>query len=222
MMIKSGRKKIDDDDMARNIRGKLVGEIAELRGLRGRDQESTKAWITRRDETWCPKYREFQVTYPRRIVLIGTSNEREFLDDPTGERRWLPVEAGAVDVEAIERDREQLWAEGATRFLASGIAWREAEQLARAEHAKFKVVDEWQDLVQRWLDSAVVPGGMPRGVVPFTLQDVAVGALGRGVQSLGRPDELRLGKVLRSLGFDNKKNARIDGVMRRVWTRSGM
>lgn len=211
-------KKIDDDNMARNIRGKLIGEIAELRGLRGRDQESTKAWITRRDETWCPKYREFQVNYPRRIVFIGTSNEHEFLDDPTGERRWLPVEAGAVDVEAIERDRDQLWAEGAARFMASGIAWRDAEQLARAEHAKFKLTDAWQDLVQRWLDAPTLPGGLPHGVVPFTLQDVATGALCRNVQSLGRPDELRLAKVLRSLGFD-KRDGRIDGVMRKVWVR---
>ncbi|MBY0468578.1 MAG: hypothetical protein K2Q07_06330, partial [Burkholderiaceae bacterium] len=115
-------KKIDDDNMSRKVRGKLVGEIAELRGLSGRDQESVKAWLTRREEQWVPKYFEFEMSYGRRLVLVGTTNETEFLDDPTGERRWLPVMTGDVDVEALQRDCEQLWAEGVHRFKVSGVA----------------------------------------------------------------------------------------------------
>jgi hypothetical protein len=209
--------RIDHDDTARRLRGKLVGELSELRGLRGRDQESVKAWITRRIEAWTPKYMEFEATYPRRLILIGTTNEREFLDDVTGERRWLPVEVGAVDVDALERDRDQLWAEGVARFKASGIAWQDAERLARAEHARFKVVDAWEDLVSTWLAGSAVPGGLPRSTGPFRLQDVAVGALGRSVQSMQRPDELRLAKVLRSLGYD-KSTSRIGGTLCKAWT----
>jgi predicted P-loop ATPase len=208
--------RIDHDDTARRLRGKLVGELSELRGLRGRDQESVKAWITRRIEAWTPKYMEFEATYPRRLILIGTTNEREFLDDVTGERRWLPVEVGAVDVDALERDRDQLWAEGVARFKASGIAWQDAERLARGEHARFKVTDAWEDLVSTWLAGSVVPGGLPRSTAPFKLQDVAVGALNRGVQSLQRADELRLAKVLRSLGYE-KKDTRMDGRVVKAW-----
>ena len=64
-----------DADLARIMRGKLVVEIGELKGMRSRDIEHTKAFVTRRYEQWVPKYKEFTATYPRRAVLFGTTNE---------------------------------------------------------------------------------------------------------------------------------------------------
>lgn len=211
-------KKIDDADMSRHIRGKLIGEIAELRGLAGRDQESVKAWITRREEEWRPTFREYEVTYGRRLVLIGTANEREFLDDPTGERRWLPLIAGAVDVESIERDREQLWAEGAHRFKASGVAWRDAERLARAEHEAFKIADPWADLIEQWLSEPGEPGGRPRGEAPFKMADLCLGALHRSVAGVQMLEAKRVAKILKTLGFASG-NARIVGKVGKAWAR---
>ena len=209
-------KRIDEDDLARHLRGKLIGEIAELRGLAGRDQESVKAWVTRREERWTPKYREFEVSYPRRLVLIGTTNEREFLDDPTGERRWLPVTAGTVDVEGLERDRDQLWAEGIARFNASGIAWQAAEALARGEHQQFKIADPWEETVTAWLRAVDPATGRPKQAAPFTMDAVCLGALNRSMTALDRKDLTRMGRVLRTLGFE-KDNVRIDGVQKKAW-----
>lgn len=209
-------KRIDEDDLARHLRGKLIGEIAELRGLAGRDQESVKAWVTRREERWTPKYREFEVSYPRRLVLIGTTNEREFLDDPTGERRWLPVTAGTVDVEGLERDRNQLWAEGIARFNASGIAWQAAEALARGEHQQFKIADPWEETVNAWLRAVDPATGRPKQAAPFTMEAVCLGALNRSLTALDRKDLTRMGRVLRTLGFE-KDNVRIDGVQKKAW-----
>jgi predicted P-loop ATPase len=211
-------KKIDDDNTARLIRGKLVGEIAELRGLFGRDQESIKAWITRRVEQWRSLYNEFVTSYPRRIVFIGTTNEREFLDDPSGERRWLPIVAGKVDVESLERDREQLWAEGAVRFRASGVAWQDAERLARGQHEAFKLLDPWQEPIEAWLAQPHGPGGRPRGSVPFKRADVAHGALHKLDTMLTPPEQKRLAKVLGMLGYESGSH-RVAGEVVRAWAR---
>ncbi|MCV5824559.1 virulence-associated E family protein, partial [Escherichia coli] len=81
-----------DDDLARKMRGRLVAEIGELRGLNTKELESIKAFVTRTHENWIPKYREFATQFPRRLVFVGTTNEDEFLADKTGNRRWLPVE----------------------------------------------------------------------------------------------------------------------------------
>ena len=93
-----------DDDLARKMRGRLVAEIGELRGLNTKELESIKAFVTRTHENWIPKYREFATQFPRRPVFVGTTNEDEFLADKTGNRRWLPVEVSKVDVKAIKRD----------------------------------------------------------------------------------------------------------------------
>lgn len=212
-------KKIDDDNMSRKVRGKLVGEIAELRGLSGRDQESVKAWLTRREEQWVPKYFEFEMSYGRRLVLVGTTNEAEFLDDPTGERRWLPVMTGDVNVEALQRDCEQLWAEGVHRFKVSGVAWKDAESLARVEHEKFKVEDPWTAPVEKWLQQPEAAGKLPRGALPFKLASVAAEALYRDERVFTRPEQKRLAAVLRSLGYDKKPSVRFPEGVGKGWVR---
>jgi hypothetical protein len=208
-----------DADLARSLRGKLVGEIAELRGLSSRNSESIKAWISRRHEEWVPKYRETTTRLGRRLLLIGTGNNTEFLGDETGERRWLPVRmAGVVGVPAIERDRDQLWAEGAAMFRSGGVDWQEAQRLAAGVHVDFKVHDSWQDAVAQWLslDEMDSAEGAPRAERGWSLADVAAGALGLQIKDLGDRQQKRLGKVLRSLGFE-KRDERVGGSVVKRW-----
>jgi len=146
-----------DADLARIMRGKLIVEIGELKGMRSREIEHTKAFVTRRYEQWVPKYKEFTSTYARRAVLFGTTNEDEFLEDATGARRFNPINVRRADRRAIERDRLQLWAEAKEcfeqdlAFGGDGVIWQEAERLARAVHEEFTVDDPWTDDVSRWL-----------------------------------------------------------------------
>lgn len=140
-----------DADQSRLLRGKVVGEIGELRGLSTRDAESIKDWVTRRQEEWTPKFKEHNVVYLRRCVFIGTTNEERFLTDPTGNRRWLPVKVTQADIAAIERDRDQLWAEAALIFRDVGVQWQEAERLGRNEHRHYMAVDEWSEAIGAYL-----------------------------------------------------------------------
>lgn len=206
-----------DDDIARAMRGKLVGEIAELRGLQSRDAEAIKAWASRRFEEWTPKYREFTTRFGRRMLPIGTGNKDEFLDDETGERRWLPMHVGTVDVAAIKGDRDQLWAEALHVFAKRGICWQDAYELAKFEHQKFKVGDPWQEFIAAWLERDDFDGLRARQ--PVRMSDVLVFCLGFNAQKITRKDELRVGKVLRMLGYE-KRVGRVDGAQAKVWVRA--
>jgi predicted P-loop ATPase len=205
-----------DDNLARSLRGKLVAEWAELRGLLTRDSEAIKAWVTRRHEEWIPKFKEFSTRFPRRMVVIGTGNKEEILDDETGERRWLPLKVGAVALEAIRAIRDQLWAEGVAMFDKHGVDWREAQELATAEHAAFKVGDEWAGVVERWLNSDAMdgPDGPKRGDAPVRVIDILTSGLGMSVKEITRREELRIGKILRAFGYSKHVKK-----MGKVWVR---
>lgn len=205
-----------DEDIARQVRGKLVCELAELRGLASRDAEAIKDWTSRRFEEWVPKYEEFSTRYGRRFLGIGTGNREGFLDDETGERRWLPMVVGIVDHEAVKADRDQLWAEGIARYRANGVEWRDAQQLAQGEHHKFKVGDVWCDVIEAWLQRSDMEG--PRDSTRVRMIDVLTSALGLSVQKITRREELRAGKALSLLGF-RKGVSLVDGVNAKVWTR---
>jgi predicted P-loop ATPase len=206
-----------EDDLARRMRGRLLGEIGELRGLHTKELESIKAFITRTHESWVPKYREFAVTFPRRIVFVGTTNKDEFLADETGNRRWLPVRVGQADVEAIRRDRLQLWAEGAVLYEQSGIDFKDAESLARGVHAEHTMTDPWAEDVGRWLDEPdVLTGELPRTREFLRVGDVLRGAVKMEAKHVKKYEEMRMGNVLRAFGYANKR-IRVEGVPTRVF-----
>lgn len=211
-----------DDDTARRLRGVSVVELGELRGLQSRDAEDVKDFITKREEEWVPKYMEFKVTFKRRCVMIGTTNRDDFLADPTGERRYLPIDVcldgHPIDVDRIEADRKQLWAEGLELFAKSGIDYADAERLARREHHRYKAQDAWEPLVIRWL---LEPNGLT-GVAPIDapfewgVSDMLIEAVGLKASQLNRAVEMRAAGILRGLGASKRQRGgkRLYGVQR--------
>lgn len=208
----------NEDQMARSLRGKLVGELAELRGLAGREAEDIKAWISRRHEEIRALYAEFHTKYPRRLVMIGTGNNPEFLSDDTGERRWLPLHVGSTDLDALRADRDQLWAEGVAMWRLMGVQWSEAQTLAKGEHSAFKVRDPWEEPIEHWL-AQVDLVDQANGDGRFSARDVLVGALNIADSSIKKSEEMRVCKVLRSLGFVKVEKWE-QGKNRKKWERA--
>lgn len=214
-----------DEDLSRRLRGKLVAELAELRGLATREVEGIRAWVTRRTESWIPKYEEAERTFPRRFIAIGTVNGDEFLDDPEGERRWLPVRVGReLDIPALVADREQLWAEGIHLWRTGGVRWQDAQRLAVDEVGNYKVYDPWVDVLRAWLGRRPEPvmgfGADVRvmGDMHFTTSDAMQYALQIPLERRGAAEARRVAKVLKLLGYEQPASMRMpDGT--KLWKR---
>lgn len=212
---------LNEVERARLLRGKLVAELGELKGLSKREAAETKAWLSRSIDEWTPKYIEYAIKVPRRWVAIGTTNDVEFLDDETGERRWLPLTIGIIDLAALRRDRDQLWAEALAMFVADGVDFAEAERLAVEHHARHKVGDPWDDVIASWVESEGDDIAAPRSVdTPFTTGDVLFLALGIATSKVHKGDERRVAKALRRLGFEQDVHqTRVGSRRGRFWRR---
>jgi len=206
-----------EDDLSRKMRGRLVAEIGELRGLHTREMTTIKQFVTRTHENWIPKYREFATTFPRRLVFIGTTNEDQFLADATGNRRWLPMRVGQVDVEAIKRDVDQLWAEGVNLFKANRVMHQAASRLAVRSHDEFMYVDQLSTAVEQWFDRPnPITGIAPRDEHFVLIHDVLVKACGFEPRQILRRDEMRVGNILKTMGWA-RKQIRVEGERRYVY-----
>ncbi|MXO62522.1 virulence-associated E family protein [Qipengyuania oceanensis] len=95
--------------------GKWIIEAGELKGMRKGEVEHLKAFLSRQDDTARLSYARLPVIVPRQFVVIGTTNSERYLRDLTGNRRFWPVRVGCFDLEALRRDRDQIWAEAAAR-----------------------------------------------------------------------------------------------------------
>ncbi|RFB06138.1 virulence-associated E family protein [Parvularcula marina] len=145
-------------DRAELLQGNWINEVAELEGLTKRDMTDVKAFITQTVDEYRPAYGYHKKRFPRRGILVGTTNEQDWNRDPTGARRFLPVWCEKVDVEWLRANRDQLFAEadaagdGPLVLPADVIGDAQTEQAARAEaHA-------WDDVLERMAPEARFAG----------------------------------------------------------------
>ncbi|MEM9500598.1 MAG: virulence-associated E family protein [Pseudomonadota bacterium] len=143
-------------DAAMLLRGTWCYEYAELAGMGNQDVATLKAFLSRAVDTFRPPYAKAPEDNPRRCVFFGTVNETGYLRDPTGGRRFWPMEmaeGSRVDVDWIAANRDQLWAEADARFAREEQWWLEDEvwEMATERAAAETVEDPWADLIRAHL-----------------------------------------------------------------------
>ena len=96
-------------------RNKWIIEVPELSGMASRDVEQIKAQITTQTDRARLSYARTAIEVARQFTIICTTNDDKYLKDATGNRRFLPVKVGKIDLAALKRDVDQLWAEAYSR-----------------------------------------------------------------------------------------------------------
>ena len=201
-------------DAKRTIEGTAgvwIAEAADLQGQSRRDIDQLKAALSRQvDGPVRLAYGRLPVTVPRQFVAIGTTNKSAYLLDMTGNRRFWPVTVERFDLDALRRDRDQLWAEAAHRE-AEGESIRLRQELwpkAEQEQEARRVEDPWEEILADRL------GGADGKALAAGVWEIVGVPQERRTQA----DNERLGAVMRRLGF-RRVVARFGGKPRRMYRR---
>lgn len=138
---------LDDRSQQEAMRGVWLYEIADLTGISRADIDRVKAFASRTVDRARPAYGRYRVDAPRQCVLFGTTNNEQYLQSQTGNRRWWPVKCGRVRLDELARDRNQLWAEAVTldkrneEIRLKAEFWGAAGELQEARRER----DPWED-----------------------------------------------------------------------------
>jgi predicted P-loop ATPase len=190
------------------LAGKSVAEISEMR-TRG-EVDAVKAMISATHDEGRPAYGRATVKRPRRNVFVGTTNRPEFLEDPTGGRRFLPIRVqGEINLEWVRLHLNQLVGEAATLHSrgADINLPREVWALAGEHQLAATAQSSAEVLLTDWFG-----GEEPCWITPANLVLLMRQALGRDVsRGLYAP-------VMSKLGFKSKPH-RDGDVVRRGWVR---
>ena len=172
------------------------------------DIHKVKAFITRKVDRFRPSYGRRVIEVPRQSIFIGSTNQDVYLKDETGGRRFWPVRCESqINLKAIERDRDQLWAEAVSLYDAGTPWWfadGETIAAAREEQAERYVPDPWQESIAKFL--------APQDSVST---DEVLMSVGLDKSRWTRADQMRAGACLKVLGWERLQIR--DGTGRRVY-----
>jgi hypothetical protein len=129
------------------LAGRWFYEIAELVDMKRMDIEALKGFLSRTNDRGRNAYGRFVKDQLRRGIFIGTTNDAEYLRDPSGGSRFWPVKIGSIDLDALAPNRDQIFAEAA-HYEAQGESLIIPQELwsvaAVAQEARL-MKDPWED-----------------------------------------------------------------------------
>jgi hypothetical protein len=202
---------VDNKDHLLKLHEAWIIEWPELHGLTRKESNRVKSFMTTaRDRIRRPYGREAE-WMKRPSILVGSSNDKEFLSDSTGNRRWwiIPV-AQKIDIEKLKAKRDQIWALAVDAYKRGEPWWLtdDEEQAAEATRKQFEEADPWHDAIANYLED--------KKQVSLTELFDQVLKIETGRQ--GRPEKTRITNILRRCGWDAAPNGVMHlGIRQRVW-----
>lgn len=189
-------------------------EISELGALVRAENEIVKAFLSRPvDKFRAPYARTFQIV-PRQSVMIGTTNEKDYLRDTTGNRRYWPCLCTRVDIDWITENREQLFAEAYALYQAGTATWldNDATDTLKELNEERMPEDPWESTVLQYLD------GLGRTALYVRVPTIMEEVLMIPAERRNRGTEMRIGNILRRAGW-SRKLTYIGAIRIRAWFR---
>lgn len=206
-------------------------EWGELSSMKARSREMTKDFITNPIDTFRWPWGRRPVSAPRHSVLVGTTNDKEILEDPTGNRRYWPIEVrtSKIDLAWLDANRTQLFAEALALFRGSTACpacvagpvrcadhrwWLtdDEESLLKSHQSEFETDPHpWFDVLAGWIEET-----QPTSLTTAQILQYGVD---QKVEHFKPISNNQIADLMERLGWTK---ARADGrTGKRIWVRKG-
>lgn len=186
-----------EKEIVENIQGAWFIEIADMNGFKKQEIEWLRAFLTRRSDRCRLPYARNSGDFKRQNIFVATTNpsgDNEYLKDDTGNRRFLPITTGKLDIDGLKEVRDQLFAEAVAKRQDLLYLDKDGEDIAQVERIKREETDIWTIPIREWLKTKdAVNTGM---VLEGLHIDIARASF---------YDKIRVGKVMKKLGWIRKQ-----------------
>lgn len=192
------------------LQGVWIYELAEMYSTKRSDNSAVKAYLASKKDRFRRSYGRNTEVIHRQTVFVGSTNETEFLTDPTGARRFWPVRVGKIDLAETRLQRDQLWAEALVAYKNKEQWWLTADEAQELsdESERYHQADPWEEPIREYLI----------GMRLTTTSELLTKAIERDKGSQHRGDQMRMAGILARLGW-TKCRRRVDNERKWVWVR---
>jgi hypothetical protein len=190
---------LDNKDFYLLLAQNVIVEFSEGEIMDRSSVNKIKAEITKTEDQLRPPYERGMVTFKRSCVFAVTTNRLELKDD-TGNRRWLPVQLQKVaDIDWLEENKDQLYAEAYHRVIVLGETTHEYPHTLRELQESRQ---EYNDIDEQIIDFIASFGLESIDEGKLALSQVCEEIIGENYNKL---DEMRVASSMRRLHFEDKR-----------------
>lgn len=187
--------------------GHMLVEISEMHSFTRAEVERIKGVISCQVDRYRKAYGRNTQDHPRHTVLVCTTNRDDWQRDETGARRFWPVHCGAVSLEWLRTNRDNLFAEAHHLYATTHVWWDVPDDLQRRETDSRREIDSWETAIKLWLV----------GKAKTTAGEVLADCLHLDLNQHDIMIQRRVGRILRMLGWVNRNHRGADGKQGKFW-----
>ena len=183
---------LDTDNAAQAIMGSWIVELAELKSLArtAGGVDSVKRFLTATQDKIRLPYERRTDVFLRQCTFAGTTNKSDFLQDETGNRRFLIIQTG------INEPIKSLFVPEATEDIKA--AWAQAVHIWKTEKPELVLPDSCREEAQRLQDDSMADDGKV-GIITEYLADkqrtCAIEIWQEALGEQGRPQKWQAGEI---------------------------
>lgn len=151
----------DPKAVAEIIQRSWIVEIPELSSLNKADTNTVKQLISQTVDDYRTPFDKYPAKHKRQCVFFGTTNDKDYLKDPTGNRRFWPIRCGKASKNVWDdltgETVDQLWAEAVVRWRMGEplILSPEEEKEAEKRRGAHTERDELEGIIAEFLERPV-------------------------------------------------------------------
>jgi putative DNA primase/helicase len=156
-------KTFDSKEAGEHLQGAWIIEIGELAAMKKAEVDEIKQFLSKESDRYRVAYDRIVTDFPRKCVFFGTTNNNNFLQDMTGNRRFWPV---TVDPDKRSKNHfteltdyvvGQTWAEALSLYKEGEPLELDNEIYAEAQKAQERHMesDPREGLIVEYLETAL-------------------------------------------------------------------
>ena len=222
-------------------------EVGELQAFGKSENNTIKKFISQKKDTYLEPYGRFIKSFLRKCVFFGTTNDKHYLKDTTGERRFWPIKCkDDKDIPSkknvfidLEKERDQIIAEAFYRYKEGETLYLppELEAVANKIREEKHEKDEWEGIIQDFIEKPILSnwkdmdlqarrmfwqglyqGGEPAQRTQVCVMEIWCELFDGTKQNLERKASTRIKNILKKLGLkENYERYGFHGKQRGFW-----
>lgn len=192
-----------DRDEKQKLHQYWIEEFGEIEKVSNKhDVSQIKAFLSNQNDVFRVPFGRSSRAYPRKFIIVGSTNKPDILQDSTGDRRFWIIDIyhneEVIDIDKVREERDQLWAAAYALYKnrESVFLPREDDAVRDELNEQYRAEDPWEEPVTNYLEHFAT----------VKMVDILKNCLDIPIERHDYKTQTRVATILRKIGWDKGRN----------------